>query len=257
MKNGIYIVFSIVLLIIGYRIIDDLNAAKTHLGDVSCNDCHLARGTIDQTNAKTLVANQEALCRTCHENASYASHPTGFKPNNQLSAQFPLDWKGELTCSTCHDVHGTKPGLLRVDLRRREFCYSCHNEKFFSAMKDRGSSVMLSGHLDARDLGESIIDHFSVQCMACHDSLTNDLRVQLSGSITRHFSQQVTHPIGMDYEKSNIRGGFQPAASLPEIIVLPDGMVSCISCHEGYSEKHGKLVMSNENSALCFACHKI
>ena len=44
---------------------------------------------------------------------------------------------------------------------------------------------------------------------------------------------------------------------LSKKILLPMGLVSCVSCHEGYSQNHGKLVISNAGSALCFACHDL
>ena len=257
MKTGLLMLFFITLLVVSYRMIDDLNATNTHPQNTSCNDCHLARGKIDQTNAKTLVASQEELCKPCHLNALTANHPTGIKPINVPPQIFPLDWKGDLTCSTCHSLHNNEPGLLRVKRHGKELCQSCHDEKFFLNMKDGGSSVMSFGHLDARASLVGDIDSFSIQCMSCHDSLTGSLNVRLSGEVIRHNSNRVNHPIGMRYADSLSYGGYRPIAMLAGEIVLPDGKVSCISCHQGYSDKHGKLVMDNRGDGLCLSCHDI
>ena len=257
MKNAIYLLSVVILLFLAYRLAGDLNATNTHPGDGSCNDCHLARGKIDQTNADILIASQEVLCKTCHENALTASHPSGFKPDRGLPKAFPLDWKAELTCSSCHSVHGSKPGLLRVDRRGKALCFSCHDKGFFSGMKDAGSSLISFGHLDARASLGGGIDQYSIQCLSCHDTLEGDLNVQLRGGIVSHNSSKASHPIGMKYETSISFGGYRPVTALPKKIALPNGMVSCISCHEGYSEIHGKLVMANRGSALCFSCHDL
>jgi len=222
-----------------------------------CNDCHLAKSKIDQTNAGILLASEEELCKSCHLNALTASHPSGFMPKNVPPPAFPLDWKGDLTCSTCHGVHNKEPGLLRVKLYGKALCLSCHEEKFFSNMKDGGSSVMSFGHLDARESLAGEIDSCSIQCMSCHDSLSGNLNVRLSGAVLRHSGKQVSHPIGRRYASSVSYGGYRPATLLPPEIVLPDGKISCISCHQGYSDKHGKLVIENDGSQLCFSCHEM
>ncbi len=235
----------------------DLQATITHPANMPCNTCHLAQGAIDRANAKTLVASQEELCSGCHQNALTASHPSGIKPLTEPPAIFPLDWKGDMTCSTCHRVHIDDPGKLRVKRQGKALCQSCHDEKFFSGMKDEGTSVLKFGHLDARQSLSGNIDNFSIQCMSCHDTLEDNLRVRLSGEVLRHDSNRVNHPVGKRYVDSVSYGGYRPLGSLPAAIALPDGKVSCISCHEGYSGQHGKLVVDNQGDRLCFTCHDL
>ena len=249
--------FIVVLLILCGRSIYDLKAIDRHPGDASCESCHLARDRIDESNASILVASQEELCKSCHENALTASHPSGFAPARLLPAIFPLDWKGELTCSTCHEVHGSNQGLLRVDQQGKTLCLSCHDENFFAEMKDGGSSVMSFGHLDARSSTGGDIDQYTIQCLSCHETLEGELNVQVRGGITRHNNSKASHPIGMKYENSIAFGGYRAISSIPAEIALPDGTVSCISCHQGYSNEHGEVVMSNQGSALCYSCHDL
>ncbi len=250
------------LLVIGlvglglYRI-SSLNANATHPANMACDQCHLARGEITTSNARTLVAGQEVLCKSCHPNAVTASHPTGIRPVMDIPAHLPLEWKGEMTCRTCHEFHGDQPGLQRVSDRGRPMCMSCHQEEFFARMKDGGMSIMVSGHLDPRMplIGE--MDTFSLQCMSCHETLGDDLGIRMSGNVIRHSSDRGNHPVGMPYQRSIGYGGYRAMAMLPKEIVLPNGKVSCISCHDGYSEQHGGLVMENEGSRLCYSCHDL
>ena len=234
-----------------------LSATDVHPVDMDCRDCHLAQGAIDPANAKILVASQEQLCGGCHRNALTASHPTGIKPTTSIPAVFPLDWKGDMTCSTCHRVHDPEPVKLRVRQAGRELCESCHAPEFFARMRDGGSSILNFGHLDARASLGGDMDNFSIQCMTCHELLAGDLQVRVSGRVMRHDGNRVNHPVGLRYADSVSFGGYRPAARLQRAIQLPDGKLSCISCHQGYSERHGGLVIDNAEDQLCFSCHDL
>jgi len=190
-------IFKLLLFVMSTGMMSELYALGVHPQAMPCNKCHLARGVINQQNAKTLVASQEVLCKGCHQNAITASHPTGLKPIQKPPEQFPLDWKGELTCSTCHSIHSTEPGLPRVKLMGKALCLSCHTTSFFSRMKDEGTSILLSGHLDPRASLQGDIDSFSIQCMSCHDTLEANLNVQISTNVILHSSDSFVHPIAM------------------------------------------------------------
>ena len=257
MKNLAGIVLVFILSLSALRMTGSLEAVDTHPVDSDCRDCHLAKTTIDKSNAGILVADQEALCGGCHKNALTASHPSGIKPGSPIPPEFPLDWKGDMTCSTCHDVHASDPVKLRVNRQGKALCQSCHDQEFFARMKDGGSSIMNFGHLDARASLIGDIDNFSIQCMACHELLAGDLQVRATGRVIRHNGNRVNHPVGMSYADSVSFGGYRPEARLKGAIRLPDGKVSCISCHSGYSELHGKLVIDNQKDELCFSCHDL
>ncbi|MEO5348094.1 MAG: cytochrome c3 family protein [Magnetococcus sp. YQC-3] len=232
-----------------------------HLSNSRCQDCHLA-DKVDAKNGSLLVTTQEKMCVQCHANAVRLSHPSGFFPKRALAAQFPLDWKGTLTCSSCHTIHASGAGLLRSTQRGPAFCHECHDAKFFEAMADRGTSVTLSGHLDTRKQTEAVtlsLDAFTVQCLGCHsDQEGGDRRVGINmGGVLQHNKSSMNHPIGVNYEQTVRQGGYHPLTRLPPEILLPDGNVGCISCHEGYSGRHGKLVKSNAGSGLCLTCHDL
>lgn len=227
-----------------------------HPPDMACDACHLAK-EITRDNAGMLVAAQEQLCKGCHANAVVASHPSGVPPRMPIPEQFPLDWKGDMTCSTCHSIHSSKPGLPRVRASGKRLCLACHEQDFFARMKDGGISIMVSGHLDARAPLVGEIDAFSIHCMSCHDERGGDLAVSMSGNLIRHNSGRGNHPVGVPYQRGLTFGGYRPVNLLPAAVALPNGKVSCISCHESYSDRHGKLVMDNTGSRLCYTCHDL
>lgn len=236
-----------------------VGSQSTHPSGTSCGACHIAGPEVAQAQASQLVASQELLCGKCHERALQVSHPSGFIPRRGLPPEYPLDWKGELTCSTCHLTHGREPGLLRGNKHGKDFCLACHDQAFFRNMKDAGSSLVISGHLDVgRGRSTIDIDAHSLQCLGCHaGGHAGGGSVSVSrGGVLRHASGSAPHPIGRSYRDASLRGGFHPENLLAQKkIILSNGRISCISCHEAYKKDHGKLVASLDRSALCLSCH--
>jgi predicted CXXCH cytochrome family protein len=228
-----------------------------HPVDEPCASCHLYGNNTTAANASKLIASQEQLCGHCHANALTMSHPSGFTPASDrkaIPAVYPLDWKGDLTCSTCHQVHSDLPGKLRGAARGPALCLSCHDQKFFDAMVDGGESMVLSGHLGIQNSASwQNLDPYSVQCMDCHVS-RGDVMVDTS-MIARHGSQN--HPVGRKYSEAAKFGGLKPELQVSRKIPLPNGMVSCVSCHETYTRNHGKVLTSGNTTTLCFECHDI
>jgi predicted CXXCH cytochrome family protein len=167
-----------------------------------------------------------------------------------------------MTCSTCHHVHGNTHGLIRGNTRGRNFCLSCHDKKFFDKMADQGVSIIASGHVASvtgkADLSSLDVDAFTLQCMGCHGNY-GDLRGATIDAkrILRHAGNAVNHPIGKRYAESFQKGRYKPEAFVSQRLFLPDGRVSCVTCHQGYVKEHGKLRVGKQGSALCFECHDI
>ena len=236
----------------------DVGGKGGHLMESRCQDCHVAE-KVNKKNASLLVASQEKLCINCHANALQLSHPSGILPKRTLPSEFPLDWKGSLTCSSCHTVHDHKAGLMRSSLTGADLCLQCHDKSFFEKMADGGGSVTGFGHLDARaSQPELSLDAFTLQCMGCHDDQGGDNRVGIgSNGVLNHFGSSVNHPIGGNYTEVTQGGGYYPINRLPSKILLPDGKVGCVSCHEGYSTVHGQLLKILGQSDLCLVCHDL
>ena len=237
------------------------NAFKTrdyHPQNTDCNNCHLSQ-VVTTENAHQLVDSQERLCGNCHTNAIKVSHPTGFVPARSLPASYPVDWKGDVTCSTCHQVHGKEHGLLRGNRSGRQFCLGCHAESFFTSMVDQGTSIHQTGHLAVAAIPDGLdLDPFSRRCLSCHaESGEGPISMVDQHGIVRHGSGSGNHRIGMRYGQTRGIGLYRKSSDVPKAILLPEGKVACVSCHVGYSKKHGALVMSNERSALCMGCHDI
>lgn len=254
------VVLLLVLLIAGSQLYAMLAAkGRQHLATSDCGSCHLAGKNVSPQQAGMLVASQEALCAKCHPNTLKISHPSGFTPSTKPPANYPLDWKGDLTCSTCHDVHDDGPGLLREAKVGKELCLSCHDARFFQKMRDGGASTM-AGHLSGSfDIHATTLDAYSRQCMECHER-NGDPRLAASinrNGVLRHASNSVNHPIGVDYQKATAFGGYRARAVVERKILLPNGQVGCVSSHLGYSKDHGKLVSGTARSTLCFECHDL
>ncbi len=256
----------VVLLVLGSGALLYAQISRSHVHPLNsaCENCHLAGAETTPGTATKLFASQEQLCSQCHPDALQMSHPSGFTPlpGQKIPADYPLDWKGDLTCSTCHEVHSDLPGKLRGKASGRDFCIACHKQAFFDKMRDGGASIMHSGHLGAVDARNwKNLDQYSIQCLECHgdngdmDDDKMGPTVSASSQIVRHGS--VNHPIGRSYAVAERRGGYRPMATLSKNILLPNGMVSCISCHEAYSKIHGKSVIANSGSSLCYQCHNI
>ena len=255
-KSGIatFVVFTVLgsgswlYAIVGKQAIHPLNE--------ECASCHMAGANTTVANAGMLVGNQEQLCGGCHANALKMSHPSGFapQPGRAVPAAYPLDWKGDLTCSTCHKVHSDLPGKMRGVAHGRQLCMACHDQTFFEKMADGGESVIMSGHLGIPNSQTWLtLDPYSIQCMECHDS-RGDVAVD-ANLITRHGSQN--HPVGRNYAEAERYGSYKPAAMLSQKIHLPNGKVSCVSCHETFTKNHGKLLTTGNITTLCFECHDL
>lgn len=238
-----------------------LRPGQEHLAGSECRACHLAEGQINPQKAGLLVAPQEALCARCHPNATTASHPSGITVSRVLPADYPLDWKGDLTCSSCHRAHGNAAGLMRGSLRGRELCRACHDEAFFRRMRDGGTSMMASGHAGVAAIGGGgSLDPYSARCLECHGD-QGDSNLAPVGidrhAIARHSGRGGNHPVGRSYAQAVKYGGYRRESEVARRLLLPLGMVSCVSCHQGYSKDHGKVVAAGRGSSLCFECHDL
>jgi DmsE family decaheme c-type cytochrome len=86
--------------------------------NISCTTCH----TVHSPKGEPQLAarNQTTLCATCHRNVTNKQHRFNHMPVRE----------GALTCSSCHNVHGsTNVKLLRTGTNIDESCTSCHADK--------------------------------------------------------------------------------------------------------------------------------
>jgi predicted CXXCH cytochrome family protein len=228
--------------------------AKSPHGGLSCGGCHAARDQVKPATAPLLVAPQERTCGECHEKAVVVGHPVGITPDRPLPSEYPLNWKGQVVCSTCHDLHDGGPARLRGDKVGEELCLACHSSDFFDKMADRGLSLRGSAHYAAVPARHLSIDSFSYRCADCHEarvSLPN--QEEWMRGVPARFGGLLNHPIGAVYNDYAFRGGYRPAHGIPKEMLLPEGQVSCLTCHKAYSQNHGELL--RPVGGLCDQCH--
>ena len=232
---------------------EDSNCSKCHFDWKAGGNGASAWGVDEHKGFTNKKNHQEMLCDECHSAVTDASHPTGFVPTRTLPTEFPLNARGKMTCTTCHDIQKNGKPSLQAKESGKEFCLSCHSESFFAEMVDAGNSLITSGHISAENESRGTVDNYSLQCMTCHAD-----QAAISGGklASRTFmlatSGGGSHPIGTNYQVMSSYDGYRVASSLPEEIVLPNGQVGCITCHKPYTKNHGEPVLK-EN--LCTTCH--
>ena len=95
-------------------------------------------------------------------------------------------------------------------------------------------------------------DALSPECLACHDgSLLHPVAI-----CTVNCSYRDPHIIDTPYPPLDKLDSYLP----PEIaasfgIRFPQGLVSCISCHNLLNPARHHLAVNNQGSMLCFSCH--
>lgn len=223
------------------------------------------------------AAGQRSLPEKLRDGPGMSNHPLHLVPssNVRIPDGWPMDWDGSLTCLTCHEklpsLDGTGPAHLRgVDENTAdvsEFCRKCHavgNRRTAASMHWMAvpRAHMMPGANRPNGLG-SMLDSASRQCLGCHDGVN---AVESINSIGGHggsvwfADRSRNHPIGIAYPKRANRSGKLPlrqANLLPPEIELPEGKVSCVSCHDLYGTDRKLLTIPISGSQLCFACHQM
>ncbi|MCM2322657.1 MAG: DmsE family decaheme c-type cytochrome [Oligoflexia bacterium] len=173
-------------------------AGKHGKNDVSCMSCHTLHG-------KAAVKPKAEACFTCHKDV---------KHDAQKLSHHPI-LEGKVSCSDCHNPHGTlNHGMLKAE-SVNQLCTKCHTDK----------------------RGPFLWEHAPVEenCMSCHDShgsRNQKLLVEKTPNLcqTCHEVSHAKSPVGA-------AGGFHNVAGTP-VNQFKDKLVarSCLNCH---SKIHG------------------
>ena len=119
--------------------------------DVACTNCHTVMANVSpKANLKTPV--QTDTCAQCHKNKRAEMWRTSHMPVRE----------GKMTCSSCHNPHGSSSKSLLKEASVNDTCYKCHAEK-------RGP--FLFEHAPVRE-----------NCTNCHDphGSINDFMLKIS-----------------------------------------------------------------------------
>ncbi len=99
------------------------------------------------------------------------------------------------------------------------------------------------------------VEGSSALCLGCHD-----------GTVARAVSHDQigpggsdSHPIGVSYfaAQARRRTALRSLGEIAPQLILPDGRVECVTCHDATSRRPSLLAMTNQGSALCFGCHRL
>lgn len=87
-----------------------------HAADVACSACHRVHANQDKVLSR---ATQSEVCFSCHK---------GQRVELSRPSHHPIP-EGRMSCSDCHNAHGSTAAKLLNRDNTNDTCYSCHAEK--------------------------------------------------------------------------------------------------------------------------------
>jgi DmsE family decaheme c-type cytochrome len=119
-------------------------------GGAACTSCHTV---MQKKSDKALLSagREEAVCYTCHTNVRGEMNKSSHHPVRE----------GKVSCSDCHNPHGTATAGMLKGASVNDTCFNCHQEK-------RGPFVWVH---------PPVIE----DCLTCHDSHGSNNRKLLTG----------------------------------------------------------------------------
>ena len=119
------------LLIAAFPVHAKTGGQNVHKPDTDCARCHTVDRPVLKENPVAaphqLVPDVEQRCTACHDEGP--SHRTGMAPGKPRPETLPLSDSGQITCATCHFVHGERDpygDFVRIDNSRGALCLTCH-----------------------------------------------------------------------------------------------------------------------------------
>lgn len=173
---------------------------------VSCADCHKIHGAIDPVRVQ---ATQAAVCAKCHEAVAARFREPYHHPVPE----------GTMTCSSCHDPHGSTAHAMLVKATTNETCTSCH----------------------ARFRGPFLWEHQPVadncdNCHSPHGSMQPALLKESPPVLCQSCHDAAGHP-SVPYGPRGLPGG------MPNPYLLVGGCVNCHSRIHGSNSPSGRTLM--------------
>ena len=167
-------------------------------GDIDCANCHKVHTQQDPVLTKKT---QPDVCYKCHKQQrtefyKTSSHPVRF---------------GQMTCTDCHNTHGTIANHLLKKPTLNQSCYTCHAEK-------RGPLIWEHA---------PVTEDCSI-CHTAHGSIHPSLLSKRAPLLCQQCHSQAGHP-SVSTNGTQLPGG----SGSPSALLLGG---SCINCH---SQVHG------------------
>ena len=223
------------------------------------------------------VGTSGGLNRALRVGPGTVNHPVNVVPSSSIHV--PSDWPlapdGSITCTTCHQTLPALNGESDIRLRGSAtgrpsspaFCSNCHVDTGSRTGASLHWSAMGRAHVKAdspRSIGGGSMDRQSMECLSCHDGVS---ATETHGGVAwsgfgagSMGDRQSSHSVGAAYGRkgqSRRGGALRPANTLPPEVRLPEGKVSCVSCHNLFERSKNHLSVPIEQSALCFTCHEM
>ncbi|MFL5272871.1 MAG: cytochrome c3 family protein [Anaeromyxobacteraceae bacterium] len=86
-------------------------------------------------------------------------------------------------------------------------------------------------------------------CVSCHDGLVTGAHA---------FVGIGEHPVDVSYDSAAARNlRLLTRFQVSRRIYLPEGKITCVSCHDGASAEPNHTAVSMNRSALCTSCHAL
>lgn len=202
------------------------SGSQHEAANVACDSCHQVHVNKDKVLSKT---GQTEVCYTCHaEQRSQLAKPS----------HHPVP-EGKMTCSDCHNTHGSAGPKLMTRDNINDTCYTCHAEK-------RGPFVQQHA---------PVVEN----CANCHNSHGSVVAGMLKARAPLLCQQCHTpHVEGGVGALGGQRGVFAPAVTgqaVPQITNMTNGKNvlnmwqgrSCMNCH---TQVHGSNSPSISNPLM-------
>jgi len=139
-------------------------AGSHDAGNVACTSCHAVMAAISEKNLLKAETEVET-CATCHQIQNSRIYRNAHMPLRPGAFQVSTASDGKMTCSSCHQPHGSVTESLMAHISVNDQCLSCHTEK----------------------RGPFLWEHAPVpeDCLNCHDPHGGNRRAMLTMTVNR------------------------------------------------------------------------
>ncbi len=96
--------------------------------DVGCSSCHTVMRSVSERNQLSRQT-EVATCAQCHRIQNARQYRNAHMPLRPGAFQSSIAVDGKMSCSSCHNPHGTVGEKLIGHISTRDSCLSCHADK--------------------------------------------------------------------------------------------------------------------------------
>ena len=137
--------------------------SQHQMNDVTCSNCHTVHAARDPMLVKI---EQPEVCFTCHKEQ---------RAQTKQFSTHPLD-VGKMTCSDCHNPHGSVAPKLLAKNTVNETCFTCHAEKrgpFLWEHQPVNEDCTICHTPHGSNITPLLKDRAPFLCDTCHDGPHN------------------------------------------------------------------------------------